>query len=123
IFVLNEKIQNSTLSISEKEILFQHMNDIQIEKTYQQISFHDFIDIFDILNNRKFLPENYNRLGMFFDTDLESYHGKAMKDRLKANKELYDYIQKNHERVLTTGDDSIFEKKFLPKDIETIKKN
>ncbi|MEK4249485.1 DNA phosphorothioation-dependent restriction protein DptH [Paenibacillus sp. FSL W7-1287] len=123
ISTLHEKIQNSTLSISEKEILFQRMSDIQFEQSFQQITFHDFIDIFKIVENNGLLPENYKQLGLFFDTDLESYRGKAMRERLQANKDLFQYIQKHDERAQLTGDYSIFEKKFLPKDIEEIKKN
>src|SRR5690606_26789287 len=52
-----------------------------------------------------------------------SYRGKAMRERLQANKDLFQYIQKHDERAQLTGDYSIFEKKFLPKDIEEIKKN
>jgi len=116
--ILKQEIDSSSLSKVEKMILLDCMDKIIQDQYYQQITFFEFEDIVIILKKGKIEENDYKKFGMFRDSELETYTGSKLKDRLEINRELFDFIRKCHEYGL---DDEELEKKFSPSGIGKIK--
>ena len=116
--VLKKEIETSILSKVEKVILLDRMNQIVQDQYYQQITFFEFEDIFSTLKKGVIEDEDYKHFGIFKDSELETYSGTKLSDRLEKNRELFDFIRKCHEYGM---DEEQLEKKLSPAGIQKIK--
>lgn len=106
---LNNDIENSDLNKVDKIILFDHLKNLMKEQPFQQITFFEFEDIFTTLQKGSIEDNEYHKFGLFKDPDLSTFKGRDQKERLRENRELFDFVKKIHDFGL---EEEELEKKF-----------
>ncbi|MEM5016870.1 DNA phosphorothioation-dependent restriction protein DptH [Metabacillus indicus] len=115
---LKYQIENSELEKVDQIILLDNLDNLLKEQTYQQITFFEFEDIFTTLKKGLIEDNEYHKFGLFKDPDLPTFNGKDLKERLKENRELFDYVRKVHDFGL---DEEELQKKFSPMGAKELK--
>ncbi|WP_043931895.1 DNA phosphorothioation-dependent restriction protein DptH [Bacillus sp. EB01] len=108
---LKKEIENSVLSKVDQIILLDNLDNLMKEQTFQQISFFEFEDIFSTLQKGSIDDNEYYKFGLFKDPDLDKFKGKDQKERIRENRDLFDFVRKVHDFGL--GQEEL-EKKFKP---------
>ncbi|MFJ7850010.1 DNA phosphorothioation-dependent restriction protein DptH [Peribacillus sp. NPDC097206] len=108
---LKKDIENKDMDKVDKIILLDNLDNLIQEQSYQQVTFFEFEDIFNTLKKGKIDDEEYYRFSLFKDPDLYTYTGKEQKERIKENRELFNYVKRIHDYGL---DQDELEKKFSP---------
>ena len=108
---LRSEIENSVLSKVDQIILLDNLENLMKDQAFQQITFFEFEDIFTTLQKGSIEDKEYYKFGLFKDPDLHTFNGKDQKERLRENRELFDYVKKVHDFGL---DKEELEKKFPP---------
>lgn len=116
---LKQEIENSVLDKVDQIILLDNMEMLMHDQLYQQITFFEFEDIFATLAKGSIEDKDYKKFVLFKDKDLATLNGNKLKERLRLNRELYDYVRKVHDFGL---DDEELEKKFSPDGVNRLKK-
>lgn len=94
---LKHEIENSVLSKVEQLILLDRMDLTLQEQLFQQITIFDFEEIFRILEVGSIQDQDYKMLGLFKDNQLDTIKGNKLKERLEANRELFDFVKNVHD--------------------------
>ncbi|CEH29399.1 restriction endonuclease [Aneurinibacillus migulanus] len=115
---LKNDIESSMLDKVEQIILLNNMEMILQEQTYQQVTFFEFEDIFTTLVKGSIEDKDYKKFALFKDKDLDTFTGNKLKERLRLNQDLYDYVRKIHDFGL---DEEELEKKFSSAGISKLK--
>ncbi|WP_144568015.1 DNA phosphorothioation-dependent restriction protein DptH [Neobacillus bataviensis] len=115
---LKNDIENSVLEKVDRIILLDNLENLLKEQTFQQITFFDFEDIFITLQKGSIEDQDYHKFGLFKDPDLDSFKGKEQKERIKENRELYEFVKKVHDFGL---DQDVLESKFTPEGSKELK--
>ena len=108
---LKQDIENSVLEKVDQIILLDNLENLMKEQPFQQLTFFDFEDIFATLQKGSIEDKEYHKFGLFKDPDLASFKGKEQKERLKENREFFDYVRKVHELGF---DKDELQKRFSP---------
>ncbi|WP_102345887.1 DNA phosphorothioation-dependent restriction protein DptH [Bacillus sp. Marseille-P3661] len=108
---LKNDIENSVLEKVDQIILLDNLENLMKEQSIQQITFFEFEDIFTTLQKGSIEDAEYHKFGLFKDPDLAKFKGKDQKERLKENREFYDYVRKVHDFGL---EEEELEKRFSP---------
>jgi DNA phosphorothioation-dependent restriction protein DptH len=108
---LKNDIENSVLVKVDRIILLDNLENLLKEQSFQQITFFDFEDIFITLQKGSIEDKDYHKFGLFKDPDLDRFNGKEQKERIKENRELYDFVKRVHDFGL---DQDVLENKFTP---------
>ena len=108
---LRNEIDNSVLNKVDRIILLDNLENLMKDQVFQQITFFEFEDIFTTLQKGNIEDKEYYKFGLFKDPDLHTFNGKDQKERLRENRELFDYVKKVHDFGL---DKDELEKKFTP---------
>ncbi|MFN7252935.1 MAG: DNA phosphorothioation-dependent restriction protein DptH [Anaerobacillus sp.] len=108
---LKYNIENSTLDKVDQIILLDNMDMLLQEQSFQQITFFEFEDFFSILSKGAIEETDYKKFALFKDSDLDTFTGNKLKERLRLNRELYDYVRKVHDYGL---EEEELQKKFSP---------
>ncbi|KKK39219.1 DNA phosphorothioation-dependent restriction protein DptH [Mesobacillus campisalis] len=108
---LKTEIENSALGKVDQIILMDNLDNLMKEQPFQQLTFFDFEEIFTTLQKGSIDDTDYHRFGLFKDPDLTSFKGKEQKERLKENRDFFDYVRKVHELGF---DKDELQKKFSP---------
>lgn len=108
---LKNDIEDKDMNKVDKIILLDNLDNLLKEQSFQQITFFEFEDIFNTLEKGKLDDEEYHRFSLFKDPDLHTYTGKEQKERIKENRELFNYVKRIHDYGL---DQDELEKKFSP---------
>lgn len=87
---LKQEIENSELSRVDKEISNFYVNK-KLADLYNT-SLWDYEDILGILNKGLVEKEDYRKIGIFIDKELETYKPKLMEKRLKENYDLFEKV-------------------------------
>lgn len=106
---LKAEIENSVLPKVDQIILLDNLENLMKDQAFQQITFFEFEDIFSTLQKGSINDDEYSKFGLFKDPDLSTFKGKDQKERLKENRELYDFVRKVHD--LGLGEEEL-EKRF-----------
>ncbi|WP_243735211.1 DNA phosphorothioation-dependent restriction protein DptH [Paenibacillus turpanensis] len=109
---LKQEIEKSALSKVEQLILLDRMDLTLQEQVFQQITIFDFEEIFRILEVGSIQDQDYKMLGLFKDDQLDTLKGNKLKERIEANRELFDYVKNIHDFGL---DFEELDKKFTGK--------
>ncbi|WP_170061575.1 DNA phosphorothioation-dependent restriction protein DptH [Terribacillus saccharophilus] len=118
--IINRKIDEDISNVTDKIVLTNYISEIDNERLYQFTTFYDYKEVLEILEKGFLSKDDYQDLGMFKDSQLESYKGSNLEKRLKKNKELYGKIESLNE---LNQDRAEYERLFLDKDISKIKKD
>ncbi|UZW66123.1 hypothetical protein OC195_19750 [Priestia flexa] len=94
---LKNEIENSVLVKVDQIILLDNLNNLVKEQPFQQITFFEFEDIFATLQKGSIEDKDYHKFGLFKDSDLDKFKGKDQRERLRENRELFDYVRKVHD--------------------------
>jgi DNA phosphorothioation-dependent restriction protein DptH len=94
---LKNEIENSVLDKVDQLILLDNLEILMLEQSFQQLTFFEFEDIFTTLQKGSIEDHEYYKFGLFKDPDLDTFKGKDQKDRLKENRELFDFVRKVHD--------------------------
>jgi DNA phosphorothioation-dependent restriction protein DptH len=94
---LKNEIENSVLGKVDQLILLDNLEILMMEQSFQQITFFEFEDIFTTLQKGSIEDHEYYKFGLFKDPDLDTFKGKDQKDRLKENRELFDFVRIVHD--------------------------
>lgn len=108
---LKNDIENSVLEKVDQIILLDNLDNLMKEQIFHRITFFEFEDIFATLQKGSIEDKEYHKFGLFKDPDLDKFKGKEQKERLRENRELFDYVRKVHEFGLNEEE---LEKKFSP---------
>ncbi|UYZ24026.1 DNA phosphorothioation-dependent restriction protein DptH [Mesobacillus jeotgali] len=106
---LKTEIENSVIPKVDQIILLDNLENLMKDQAFQQITFFEFEDIFSTLQKGSIGNDEYSKFGLFKDPDLSTFKGKDQKERLKENRELYDFVRKVHD--LGLGEEEL-EKRF-----------
>ncbi len=104
-------IEHSSLDKVDQIILLDNMESLIEEQSFQQISFFDFQEMFTILGKGYMEEKDYKEFELFKDSDLSTFTGKQLENRLEENRELFEFVRKVHDFGL--GKEEL-EKKFTP---------
>ncbi|MGE7988525.1 DNA phosphorothioation-dependent restriction protein DptH [Lysinibacillus fusiformis] len=94
---LHDKILNSSLSKAEKIILNDSLESIVNEQRLIRLSIFEFEEILATLYKGQIEANDYKNLGLFIDSDLDTFSGKSLKNRLTENRELYEVVREANE--------------------------
>ncbi|MGG1192869.1 DNA phosphorothioation-dependent restriction protein DptH [Solibacillus isronensis] len=94
---LHDKLLNSNLSKAEKLILSDYLERIVNDHKLIKLSIFEFEEILATLYKGNIESEDYKKLGMFNDPDLETFTGKGLKNRIAENRELYEIVREANE--------------------------
>lgn len=108
---LRNEIENRSLEKVDQIILLDNLNNLVKEQSFQQITFFEFEDIFATLQKGSIDDTDYHKFGLFKDADLDKFNGKEQRDRLRENRDLFDYVRKVHDFGLNKEE---LEKQFSP---------
>lgn len=108
---LKNEIQDSSLGLVDKIILLDNLEHLMDDYVLHQITFLDFEDIITILHKGKIGDKEYQKFGLFKDPDLATFKGKDQQERLKSNREFFEFVKKVHEFGLEQEE---LEKMFSP---------
>lgn len=106
---LQQDIKNSGISKIDQIILDDSLEMLIKEQAYQQVTFFEFEDIFSVMQKGSIEDREYAKFGLFKDTDLQTYTGKALKNRIQDNRDLFEFVKKVHDYGLEKDE---LEKKF-----------
>jgi DNA phosphorothioation-dependent restriction protein DptH len=106
---LKTEIENSVLPKVDQIILLDNLENLMQDQTFQQITFFEFEDIFSTLQKGSISDDEYSKFGLFKDPDLSTFKGTDQKERLKENRELFDFVRRVHD--LGLGEEEL-EKRF-----------
>jgi len=108
---LRNEIENRSLEKVDQIILLDNLTNLVKEQSFQQITFFEFEDIFATLQKGSIDDTDYHKFGLFKDADLDKFNGKEQRDRLRENRDLFDYVRKVHDFGLNKEE---LEKQFSP---------
>ncbi|MGI8368624.1 DNA phosphorothioation-dependent restriction protein DptH [Priestia megaterium] len=108
---LKNEIENRSLEKVDQIILLDNLNNLVKEQSFQQITFFEFEDIFATLQKGSIDDTDYHKFGLFKDADLDKFNGKEQRERLRENRDLFDYVRKVHDFGLNKEE---LEKQFSP---------
>jgi len=94
---LKDEIEKSKLQNVEKIILIDNLESLMDEQYFQQITLFDFEEIFSSLQKGFIDDKEYYKFGIFKDPDLDTFRGKEQKERLKKNREFFEFVKKVHD--------------------------
>ncbi|KHF41548.1 DNA phosphorothioation-dependent restriction protein DptH [Halalkalibacter okhensis] len=117
---LRSDIENSELKKVDQTILFENLERLMEEQVINQVALLDFEEIFSVLSKGSIKDNDYQKFGLFKDYDLHTYTGKKLKNRLKENHELFEYVQRVHDFGTAEQD---LEKKFSQNGVSELKKD
>lgn len=89
----NKVKENMLLKSYEKSALELYIDEIS---KYENTILKDFETIFSIMEQGEISKEDYNKMGYFYDSQLESFEKKDFEQRLKSNQEIYSEIEIAH---------------------------
>ncbi|MFD0824426.1 DNA phosphorothioation-dependent restriction protein DptH [Neobacillus sp. M.A.Huq-85] len=115
---LKNDIENSVLEKVDRIILLDNLENLLKEQSFQQITFFDFEDIFTTLQKGSIDDQDYHKFGLFKDPDLDKFKGKEQKERIKENRELFDFVKRVHDFGL---EQDVLENKFTPEGSKDLK--
>ncbi|UJF32662.1 DNA phosphorothioation-dependent restriction protein DptH [Paenibacillus hexagrammi] len=115
---LKQEIEQKINSKVDQIILNERMVQIMSELSFQQVTFFDFEEIFSAISKGGIEKNDYPDFGLFYDSDLSSYKGTQIKNRLDLNRELFDFVQKYHD---LNYEEEILEKKISLKHLKDLK--
>lgn len=117
---LEKKINESCLEKVEQKILINNMEAILKEIPYQKINFLDFEHVFNVLIKGEISENDYKYFALFKDHDKGTFTGEDLNNRLRINRELFEYIRRVHEFGL---DEEELENKFSHKGVIKLKES
>lgn len=88
------EIEKSQIKDGEKLTLEQYLNEIT---TQSMTVLKDYETLFSILEAGKILPDDFNTMGYFPDTHINTYDKMTIKKRLVENQELFSKIETIHQ--------------------------
>lgn len=94
---LENEVKNSSLEQSEKIILNDSLKILLKENEVQKVSFLDFLPLFEVLHKETIEDQDYQKFGLFKDTDLSTYMGKSQNTRLEENRAFFNRVKEAHE--------------------------
>ncbi|WP_375105969.1 DNA phosphorothioation-dependent restriction protein DptH [Lysinibacillus fusiformis] len=94
---LKNTISLSNLLKSEKKVLEDQLERLLEEHKLIKLSFFEFEEILATLMKGKIEENDYRNLGMFQDSELDSFSGKSLKNRIHQNRELYEIVKQANE--------------------------
>lgn len=109
---LKKEIEDSNLEKVEKIILQDNLKNIMKEQLFKQVTFFEFESIFSTLQVGSIDDSEYHKFGLFKDPDLASFQGKEQEKRINLNRELFDFVERNHDYGYEKEE---LEKRFSPK--------
>lgn len=112
------KLNKSDFSEVDKEIIILDLEKRNVDFFEDNKSIFEYKDILEIINGTCIEKDKYKNFGLFFDSKIQEYTGKELKDRLRKNS---DYFYKVHQ-IHNYGDpETQLEKYFDEKGIEKLK--
>lgn len=108
---LKNEIEKSVLEKEEQIILLDNLENLIKEQAFQHITFFEFEDIFTTLQKGSIEDKEYHKFGLFKDPDLAKFKGKEQSQRLKNNRDFFEFVRKVHDFGLEQGE---LEKRFTP---------
>lgn len=97
---LDTEIEDSSLSISEKKVLYSVIEETLIEGV--QLTLNDFEDVYSMITKNSLGASDFNQLGLFNDPQLKTYKKeKEITERLTLNRELFEKVSEVHEQEST----------------------
>lgn len=88
--------KNKSLTTEHKEILKFHLKKKK-EESFIQSSIWDYTEILGFLSQGEIKKEDFPRLGLFHDSNLDQFSKGQMKNRLEDNHFLFQKVQHIHE--------------------------
>ena len=116
---LRQEIESSMLDKTAQIILIENMEMIKQEQAHQQVTFFEFEEIFSTLAKGTIEDKDYQKFAVFKDEELATFKGNKQKERLSANRELYEFVRKIHDFGLDAEE---LEKKFTPEGASKLKR-
>lgn len=116
---LEKQINGSHIDKVDGIILLNNLEELREEQDYQRVTFFEFEEIFKTLQKGFIDDEEYHQFGLFKDPELATFKGKEQNERIRENKELFDFVRRIHE--LGLSDDEL-ESKFSPEGVRELKK-
>ncbi|MDA1810949.1 MULTISPECIES: DNA phosphorothioation-dependent restriction protein DptH [Bacillus] len=116
---LRQEIESSMLDKTAQIILIENMEMIKQEQAHQQVTFFEFEEIFSTLAKGTIEDKDYQKFAVFKDEELATFKGNKQKERLIANRELYEFVRKIHDFGLGAEE---LEKKFTPEGASKLKR-
>ncbi len=94
---LKTEVQSSSLDHTTKLILEDSLARLISEHSLIRLTFFEFEEILTMLMKGKIDAEDYKKIGMFYDPDLDTFKGKSFKTRIQENRELYEIVKQANE--------------------------
>lgn len=112
------KLNKSNFTKVDKEIIILDLERRNADFFEDNKSIFEYKDILEIINKTCIENKEYKNFGLFFDSKIQDYSGKELKDRLRKNSDYFSKVNQIH----NYGDpETQLEKYFDEKGIEKLK--
>lgn len=115
---LKDEIDQSNLTKAEKEVISFHL-DNKLSNMMLHPSLNDFAEVLALLNQGYIEKNQYPKLGIFYDNNLDQFTTSKMRKRLEENSRFFEQVQYIHEYENL---DTQLEKLFDDKGVAQLKK-
>lgn len=90
----DKRYEELNLTNTEKVVVKSYLNRKRKEQQFSRVSFFDYQDILEVINDGKISPEEYHRLGFFCEDNLEPLKTeRRMLQRLEENHQTFEKLQ------------------------------
>ncbi|HEX9061090.1 MAG TPA: DNA phosphorothioation-dependent restriction protein DptH [Clostridia bacterium] len=93
---IKQKILSSSLSIVDKNFINFILERKASESFQDHTSIFNYEEIIEVLTSPRIEKDHYKNFGLFYDSELENYGEKEIKERLKDNYQFFSVVDASH---------------------------
>lgn len=93
---IKKKLSVSEFNEIEKTIINLELENKQVDLFEDEISVFEYRELLEIINGTCIEKDQYEKFGLFYDSDLKYLKGKKLKDRIEENTLYYNRVNEIH---------------------------